>query len=135
MRSWLWGLAASLLAFNAMAIEFKPHPTARINESQWTSYFEQVRAAHGNSAQTFADLNLIVFHDDVTVTSYAFTQPGHPAHPAWVTRRIVKAGDQLNVNQIGYFAGQEAPFAQLYRQYEQLNQRMIEEMKRQPSPK
>ena len=92
-------------------------------------------AWQGDSAQTFADLHLLVFHDTTTATSYAFTQPGHPAHPTWVTRRIVKVGEQLNVDQVGYFAGQEAPFAQLFKQYQQLNQRMIEEMKRQPGAK
>src|ERR1041385_7283068 len=110
----------------AAAIEFKPHPTAHITEAQWSAYFDEVKAALGGSAQELREHKLIVFHDNATVTSYAFTQPGHPAHPAWITRRIANK----NVEQIGYFAGREEPFAELFRQYQATNQRMIEDMEK-----
>jgi hypothetical protein len=113
----------------AAAIDFKPHPTAQITEAQWSAYFDQVKTALGGSAQELREHKLIVFHDNATVTSYAFTQPGHPAHPAWITRRIV-VGPNASVDQIGYFAGREEPFAELFRQYQATNQRMIEEMKK-----
>jgi hypothetical protein len=110
----------------AAAIEFKPHPTAHITEAQWSAYFDEVRAALGGSAQELGEHKLIVFYDKATGTSYAFTQPAHPAHPAWIARRIANK----NVEQIGYFAGREEPFAELFRQYQVTNQRMIEEMEK-----
>jgi hypothetical protein len=115
------------------AIEFKPYPVAQITEAQWTSYYEHVRSAHGADRQDFPDQRLIVFHDKAAATSYAFTQPGHAAHPAWITRKIVQRGTDFFVDQIGYFAGQEAPFAILFRQYQALNERMTEQLKQQPA--
>jgi hypothetical protein len=120
---------------SAPAIEFKPYPVAQITPAQWTGYYDQVRSAHGASRQEFPAERLVVFHDNATATSYAFTQPGHAAHPAWITRKIVQHGDNLFVDQIGYFAGPEAPFAVLYQQYQALNQRMTEELKNKQSPK
>ena len=122
-----------ILASNALAIELRPYPTDKITERQWSDYFAQVKAAYAASMQELPDQHLVVFHDDKTATSYAFTQPGHPAHPAWITRHIVQEGSNLDVDQIGYFAGAEAPFAVLFQQYQATNRRMIEEMKRQNS--
>ena len=31
----------------ASAIEFKPHPSPQITASQWTAYYDEVKAAHG----------------------------------------------------------------------------------------
>jgi hypothetical protein len=128
---WLCRLTGALLVLGmsaAAAIEFRPHPRERITEAQWRDYFAQVRAAHAGSMQELKEHRLVTFHDSATVTSYAFTQPGHPAHPAWITRRII-LGPESRVEQIGYFAGNEAPFAELFRQYQVTNQRMIEEMR------
>jgi hypothetical protein len=122
---WLAGIAA------AGAIEFKPYPTARITQAQWQGYLDGIKAAHGASAQEFREQRLVVFQDNATVTSYAFTLPGHAAHPAWVARRVTGFGGDVKLDTIGYFAGEEAAFAELFRQYQALNQRMIEDLKRQ----
>jgi hypothetical protein len=114
----------------AGAVEFKPYPTARVTVAQWQGYFDAVKAEHGASAQEFQAQRLVVFQDGATVTSYAFTLPGHAAHPAWVARRITGFGGEPKLDTIGYFAGEEAPFAELFRQYQALNQRMIEDIKR-----
>jgi hypothetical protein len=42
----------------------------------------------------------------------------------------VQEGDKLYVDQIGYFAGNEAAFAALFQQYQATNQKMIDAMKR-----
>jgi hypothetical protein len=130
-RAAIAGVAVLLVVGGALAIEFKPYPVAQITPAQWTGYYDQVRVAHGGDKQEFPAERLIVFHDRATATSYAFTQAGHAAHPAWITRKIVQRGSELFVDQIGYFAGQEAPFAALYQQYQVLNQRMIEQMRKQ----
>jgi hypothetical protein len=129
MRFFIVLLAFLLLPGTGWSIEFKPHPTAQVTESQWTAYYDEVKAAHGGSIQEFPDEKLVVFQDNVSATSYAFTQPGHPAHPAWVTRKIVQEGNDLFVQQIGYFAGVETAFATLFQQYQALNQRMIDDLK------
>ena len=76
----------------------------------------------------FPEQRLLVF--DGEHSYYAFTQPGHPAHPAWITRKLVSEQDgRLNMIQIGYFAGREPPFAELFRQYQVLTQTTIEALK------
>jgi hypothetical protein len=129
-QSSLAGMAFLLGISFAAAVEFRPYPRERITEVQWQSYFDTIKAAHGGSMEELRQHRLVVFYDSATATSYAFTQPAHAAHPAWVARRIVSRDGVLNVEQIGYFAGAEAPFAKLFAEYEATNKRMIEEMKR-----
>jgi hypothetical protein len=131
MRIITFLLAAILLvgASGANAIEYKPYPSAAISVRQWQDYFNQVKAAFGSSMQELSEHQLVLFKDEATATTYAFTKPGHPAHPAWITRRIEHEGSQFYIAQIGYFAGQEAPFARLFEQYQDTNRRMIEAMK------
>jgi hypothetical protein len=109
----------------ARAIEFKPYPTAHITKAQWTTYYEQVQAAYGASLQVITEQRLNVFHGGGVL--YAFTRPDHPAHPAWIARKAVQTGhEQSRFMQIGYFAGAEAPFAELFRQYRELTEKTRE---------
>jgi hypothetical protein len=124
-----------LLWANVYSQEFKPYPTADVTSKQWQSYFDEVQSKHSGSAQKIENQKLIVFRDDVTSTSYVFTLPGHAAHPAWITRRPEKRGSSLHMNQIGYFAGNEKPFAELFRAYLSLNDKMIAEIKKANSAK
>jgi hypothetical protein len=104
--------------------KFKPFPSPHVVESQWRSYYSEVKAAYGGSVQEFPQLNLVVF--STAGATYAFTTAGHPAHPAWVSKRVVPArdGEGWAVEQVGYFAGQEKAFAELFRQYQQLTEVM-----------
>jgi hypothetical protein len=129
------GAVLPLAASAALAIEFKPYPGGKITEPQWADYFAQVKASFGATMQELRDQRLVLFQDKTTATNYAFTAPGHPAYPAWIARRIMQEGSNLYVDQVGYFAGQEAPFALLFQQYEETNKRMIEDIKRQKSGK
>jgi hypothetical protein len=104
-------LAALAAAGSAAAQEFKPFPRANITVEQWASYFDEVRSKHGSNVQDIDDQKLIIYTDISTTTLYAFTKPGHPAHPAWITRKPEQRNDNLFIAQIGYFAGQEPPFA------------------------
>ncbi len=80
--------------------------------------------------KTFPHLHLVVFNSDRPGgILYAFTQPGHAAHPAWIARRLVQTGQNLSMDQVGYFAGQEAPFAALFQQYQELSNKAIEAMR------
>jgi hypothetical protein len=127
MRIFRSVVVALVLLLSAAAVEFKPYPTAPITEDQWASYYEQVKTAHGASMREFREQNLVIFEDRVTRLSYAFTQPGHPA---WIARQPVQAGENISIEQIGYFAGSEASFANFFRQYLALNKRIKEELNR-----
>jgi hypothetical protein len=130
VAAFLMGAVLMLATSATLAIELKPYPVEKITEAQWKDYFRQVKEAFGASMQELSDQRLVVFHDDATATSYAFTEVGHAAHPAWITRRIVQEGDKLYVDQNGYFAGNEAAFAVLFQQYQATNQKMIDTMQR-----
>lgn len=128
MRTLPLFIALILVHCMVCAQEFMPYPRAAITEAQWNTYLQDVEAKHASSKQVLAEHNLVLFHDSQTGTSYAFTQPNHPAHPAWVTRTIVRKGAQFHVQQVGYFAGDEPAFAALFKAYQQTNAKMIEDM-------
>ena len=111
------------------AQEFKPYPKASITLPQWQAYFDEVKQKHGGSIQDIEPQKLLVFEDGATKTFYAFTKMGHPAHPAWITRRVEQRGDAIVVNQVGYFAGDEPSFGRLFRSYSELNAKVQEEFK------
>jgi hypothetical protein len=128
---------AVLASFAAIALaqEFKPHAVAKISEQQWRDYFDLVKKSHGKSERSFPGQKLVVFEDPAQYSSYAFTQPGHPAHPAWITRKVVERDGWHAIDQIGYFAGDEAPFAELFRAYKSLNTQIREYVKDKALPK
>ena len=114
--------------FPALAQEYMPFPEARITEAQWKTYFEEVKKTHGNSKRDFPDEHLVVYEDRKVGMFWAFTTPGHPAHPAWITRRIVKQSGKVSTKQIGYFAGQEQAFAKLFNQYLALTESIVKNL-------
>lgn len=114
----------------AVAQEFKPYARANISVAQWQTYFNEVREKHGANVQDNQEQGLLIYTDLATSTLYAFTKPGHPAHPAWVTRRPEQRNDNVVIAQIGYFAGEEAPFARLFRDYLALNEKIKENLNR-----
>ena len=124
-------IVALLIFFSVgvFATEFKPFPSAEITTEQWSTYFEKVRKAFTSTAQDHPAQNLIVYFNNKEGLSYAFTKVGHPAHPAWVTRQVVESEETIDMIQIGYFAGKEAPFAVLFRQYQDLTERTKADMR------
>jgi hypothetical protein len=119
-----------LLSINVSAQEYKPYPRAKITQEQWQQYFSEVSKKLATSRREFPSENLVVFEDRVTFTTYAFTQEGHAAHPAWVTRHVVEDKGDVSVRQIGYFAGNEEPFAKLFKSYQQLQSQKREDFER-----
>ena len=111
-------------ALIAIAQEYKPFPKARITREQWQSYFDQVKSKHQASERQLAEHHLVVFEDPKEMISWAFTTPGHPAHPAWVTRQPAQDSRGVYIKQIGFFAGDEGEFAKLYKGYLAANEAM-----------
>ncbi len=114
----------------ACAQEFQPYPTPMITVEQWKNYAAQVRQALEPTAEVLKGMNLIAFSDMRARTFYIFTTKDHPAHPAWITRQMFEEGGQVRVRQIGYFAGSEVEFAKLFRDYQDRNQQLQEEVQR-----
>jgi len=111
--SWITLLCCSQL----LAAAYQPYTDAKISEAQWQEYFDIVQKEFAGTEQELSDVHLLLFHDATTLTFYAFTQPENPAHPAWITRRVVEQNGSVAVEQVGYFAGDEAAFADLFDAY------------------
>lgn len=122
--------AALALASPALAQEYQPYPTPRITVEQWQRYLDIVRMNHGSSAEIYKNEHLVGFSDQATRTFYVFTTRDHPAHPAWITRQLVETDGKVNVRQIGYFAGDEQPFAELFRIFLQRNEQLRKDVER-----
>jgi hypothetical protein len=122
-------LSASALTFGADDKLYMPFPEAQISESQWADYHQKIIGSYGASLRQFPNEHLEVLHSPDNVLHFAFTTPGHPAHPAWIARRA-KDG---SVDQIGYFAGKEQPFAELFQAYIRLTNRTLESIPDSPS--
>lgn len=131
MRPFIAFLLASVAAWLAPAAaaqEYQPYPSPRITVEQWQRYLELVRRSHEASAEVYKDARLVGFTDEATRTFYIFTTRGHRAHPAWITRQVVEEEGKVHVRQIGYFAGDEEPFAELFNEYLQRNEELREDV-------
>lgn len=106
----------------------KPFRVAEISEKQWSSYYTAANILLIGSKRVFPEQGLEVFSDKESGTMFAFTMPNHPAHPSWITRYLVEKEGAISVGQIGYFAGDEESFAELFRQYQELNQKIKQDM-------
>jgi hypothetical protein len=123
------GLAiVSCALLPAHAQPFRPHEQAHITVAQWQAYFDEVRGKHAGTEQRFDREHLVLFNDKASLMSWAFTAPGHPAHPAWVTRQPVTDGNHVKIRQIGFYAGDEAAFRKLFATYLVLTSKMQEGM-------
>ena len=132
MKQIIVAVAIFLSAALAVAGEppiYKPFPVAQVSAAQWETYREQVHAAYGASLRRFPGEHLEVLHSSDNVMHFAFTTQGHPAHPAWITR----SAQNGSVDQIGYFAGKEEPFAKLFQSYLELTKRTMESVPDEPA--
>ena len=121
-------ILAGLLAGSVEATEFKPYGDAQISFAQWRDYQGRVVDRFADGQKVFAEQQMVIYTDSDNTVQYAFTLAGHPAHPAWITRRVIEDSGGIDIEQIGYFAGEEPPFERLYRQYLHLNQRLKREI-------
>lgn len=117
-----------LMANPVIAQEYEPYPSPSITPEQWAKYADQVRRLHGDTLQVYKDKKLFAFSDLKARTFWIFTMKGHPAHPAWITRQMYEEGGVVRIRQIGYFAGSEEAFAKLFREYQERNEELKEEV-------
>lgn len=114
----------------ALAQEFQPYPSPKITVEQWKNYAAQVRQNFESTVEIMKGKGLVAFSDPRSRTFYIFTTKDHPAHPAWLTRQMIEDGGQVRVRQIGYFAGSEEEFAKLFRDFQERNQNLQDEVNR-----
>jgi hypothetical protein len=112
----------SVIAANAQ--EFKPYPDAKVTVAQWQAYLDLVREKVGSSKRSFPAQHLETYSNEATRTVYAFTELGHPAHPAWITRRVVEDKKGVSMEQAGFFAGDEPAFAKMFAEYQRMHERI-----------
>jgi hypothetical protein len=123
-------VASVAVAVPALAQEFQPYSAPKITVEQWARYLALVKSKFETTAEIFPEKHVVVFFDQPTRTQYIFTTKDHSAHPAWITRKMVEEGGQVHVRQIGYFAGSEERFAELFREYQMLNEQLREDVQR-----
>jgi hypothetical protein len=109
---------------NTNAQQFRPFTEPRITEAQWQVYYSEVSTKFAKTLRDLGNENLQLFFNEATFVTYTFTKPGHPAHPAWITRLVVAAGEKVTVSQHGYFAGSEFEFEKFSDSYKVLNERL-----------
>jgi len=115
-------LISSLVIFSVCAQEYMPFETAEISVDQWQEYFDEVSKTHSITEKKYPDQKLVTYADEERSLQFAFTIEGHPAHPCWVTRRVIEKDGNISLDQIGFFAGNESEFAKLFFAYERMNE-------------
>ena len=110
-------LTLLLLPFAAEAVEITPFEEANISESEFAQYHAIVSRELASTHRAYTEHFLEVYSDESTRASIAFTLPGHPAHPAWVTRHVLMDEDSISMNVVGYYAGDKGEFEKLFNQY------------------
>ena len=123
-------LAALAFAAPALAQEWQPYPQPKITVEQWKAYLATVREYLEASAEIYKDKGVVVFSNPDTRTFYIFTTKNHPAHPAWIARQLVEEKGQVNVRQIGYYAGNAEAFDKMFREYLQRNEELVNEVEK-----
>jgi hypothetical protein len=113
-------LVACVFATPLLAATYNPYEDSEITPEQWQAYYDIVQSEFGDTKQEVPDAMLVFFEDASSSTHYAFTLPEHPAHPAWVTRKLVERDGDVSVELVGYFAGDEEPFSELFQDYAEL---------------
>ena len=85
--------------------------------------------------EDFRDKSYVAISDKAKDTVWTFTVAGHPAHPSVVCRRPVQDGDNLRLDTNVRCNAAEAECEKLVKAFQELNHRMMQELKRQQDSK
>lgn len=77
------------------------------------------------------DKAYVALHDKARNTTWTFRVAGHPAHPSAVCRRPLQDGDRLRLEMGVSCGAAEVECEKLVNAFEELNQRMIQELEKQ----
>jgi hypothetical protein len=81
--------------------------------------------------EDFRDKSYVAISDKAKDTIWTFTVPGHPAHPSVVCRQPVQDGAELRLQMNVQCNAAEAECQKLVTAFQELNQRMLREMRKQ----
>ena len=81
--------------------------------------------------EDFRDKSYVAISDKTKDTIWTFTVPGHPAHPSVVCRRPMQDGADLRLQMNVQCNASEAECQKLVKAFQELNQRMLQQMKKQ----
>ena len=124
-------LIACLFFSELFAATYNPYEDSKITPEQWQEYYDIVQSEFGETRDEVTDAKLVLFEDAAASMFFAFTLPEHPAHPAWITRKLVEKDGDVSMEQIGYFAGEEDPFSELFQDYAELAYQVQSDLERQ----
>lgn len=80
--------------------------------------------------EDFRDKSYVAISDKSKDTIWTFTVPRHPAHPSVVCRRPVQDGADLRLQMNVQCNASEAECQKLVKAFQELNQRMMQQMKK-----
>jgi hypothetical protein len=81
--------------------------------------------------EDFRDKSYVAISDKAKGTVWTFTVPGHPAHPSVVCRRPVQEGAEMRLQTQVQCNAIETECQKLVKAFQELNQRMLQELRRQ----
>jgi hypothetical protein len=81
--------------------------------------------------ESFRDKAYAAVNDEAKGVVWTFTVPGHPAHPSVVCRRIIKDGADMRLETQVQCNASEAECERLVKAFQELNHRMLQDMKKQ----
>ncbi len=120
-------LVACLFVSQLLAATYNPYEDSKVTVEQWQEYYDIVQAEFAETKEEVPGAMLVFFEDPSASTYYAFTMPEHPAHPAWITRKLLEKDGDISMQQIGFFAGEEEPFSELFQDYAELTDQIRSE--------
>jgi hypothetical protein len=81
--------------------------------------------------EDFRDKSYVAVNDKAKNTVWTFTVAGHPAHPSVVCRRPVQDGAEMRLQMNVHCGASESECQKLVQAFQELNQRMIQELRKQ----
>jgi hypothetical protein len=105
-----------------------PFSSPHIPADDLTAYRALVEALPGIECE----INWIAQQRDCDDTkshsTWTFTLPGHPAHPAYSRARVVFFDRSVAIQRAGHYSGDEVEFQKWLAEFEQLDQRQMDDL-------
>lgn len=83
-----------------------------------------------DECENLASTHQLICSSESLQTIWVFTQPGHPAHPAFVERKMVMANGHVGIDRYGEFAGSKTSYVSWWHEFDPLDVRQIHEWER-----
>lgn len=123
------GLVAAVLAALSVSTAAAQDLCGRPREAPDAVYERLTKTE--KRTESFRDKAYAVINDDAKGIVWTFTVPGHPAHPSVVCRHIIKDGADMRLETQVQCNASEAECERLVKAFQELNHRMLREMKKQ----